>query len=50
MESEGSLSFLKETATGPYPEPGASSPHASQLYFPKINSNIILRPPPMSSE
>jgi hypothetical protein len=27
MEPEGSLSCSKELATGPYPEPDASSPH-----------------------
>jgi hypothetical protein len=27
MESEGSLPYSQETATGPYPEPYVSSPH-----------------------
>jgi hypothetical protein len=32
METEGLLLCLQETATGPYPEPDASSPH-SQIPF-----------------
>jgi hypothetical protein len=32
MESEGSLPRSQESATGPYPEPDASSPHLSTLF------------------
>jgi hypothetical protein len=31
MEHEGSLSYLQETATGPYPEPHKSNPHLPTL-------------------
>jgi hypothetical protein len=34
MESEGSLPYSQEPATGPCPEPDASSPHPPTL-FPK---------------
>jgi hypothetical protein len=32
MESEISLTFSKELAIGPYPEPDASSPHLPTLF------------------
>jgi hypothetical protein len=32
MEPEGSLLCSKQTATGPYPEPDASSPHLPTLF------------------
>jgi hypothetical protein len=32
MEPEGSLSWSKETATCPYPEPNESNPHPQILF------------------
>jgi hypothetical protein len=32
MESEGSLQRSQQPATGPYPEPDASTPHLPNLY------------------
>jgi hypothetical protein len=34
MEPEGSLQCSQEPATGPYPEPDASSPHLLPTYLP----------------
>jgi hypothetical protein len=36
METDGSLPSSKEPATGPYPEPNASSPYNTFLYYPPI--------------
>jgi hypothetical protein len=33
MEPEGSLPRSQEAATGPYPEPDASSPHLQTLFL-----------------
>jgi hypothetical protein len=33
MEPEGSVPFKQGPATGPYPDPDASSPHPSILFF-----------------
>jgi hypothetical protein len=41
MEPDGSLPCSQQPATGPYPEPDASTPHLTTL-FPKIHSNVIL--------
>jgi len=38
MESEGSLSSLKESAAGPYSKPDESNPRHTKF---KINFNII---------
>jgi hypothetical protein len=48
MDPEGSLSYSKQPATGPYPKPDESIPH-SPHYFSKIHANIILPSTPRSS-
>jgi hypothetical protein len=40
METEGSLPSTQEPATGPYPEPDASSPHLPTLF--SLRSILIL--------
>jgi len=47
MGPEGSLQCSQDPATGPYPEPGESSP---QPYFLKIYCNIILPSTPRSTK
>jgi len=33
MEPEGSLPYLQELGTGPYPEPDISTPHLATLFL-----------------
>jgi hypothetical protein len=40
METGGSLPCSQQPATGPYPEPDASSPHSPNL-FPNVHSNSV---------
>jgi hypothetical protein len=48
MESHSSSPCSQQTSTGPYPEPGQSSPHPPS-YFSIIHLNIILTRTCMSS-
>jgi hypothetical protein len=50
MEPEGSLPWLQEHSTGPYPEPDQSNPyHTIPSYLCKIHF-IIVHPPPYESQ
>jgi hypothetical protein len=42
MISEGSLQFLQQPATGPYPEPDESSQHSDTLFKIHININFVM--------
>jgi hypothetical protein len=49
MEHKYLLPYSQKPASGPYPEPHASSPHFPH-YFSKIHSKIIFQTTPMSSK
>jgi hypothetical protein len=49
MKPGGSIPCSQQSATGPYPEPDAFSPHPPTL-FPNIHSNIVFSSTSRSSE